>query len=68
MKRRENENRDAHAERELRGTYWGIAVGVLLYLTLICAVKGISFALVAVAAVAVVVTAAAVAVADRLME
>ena len=68
MKRSNRKNRDAHAERELRGTFWGIAVSVLLYLVLICAVKNISFVLVAVAGVAAVVTAAVVAVTDRLME
>ncbi len=68
MKQRDRKNRDAHAARELCGTYWGIAACVLLYLVLICALKEISFILVAVAGIAALVTAAAMAVADRLME
>lgn len=68
MKRKNVNSRNAHADREMRGTFLGIAVGAVLYLALICAMKDISFAIVAVAGVSAAVTALAVSVADRLME
>lgn len=68
MKQRESKKGNARAERELHGTFWGIAAGVIVYLSLICAVKDISFVLVGVAAAAVILSAAAVAVADLLLE
>ncbi len=68
MKRKNSNSRDTHADREMRGTFWGIAVGAVLYLALVCALKDVSFAIVGVAGVSAAVTAVAVSVAGRLLE
>ena len=54
--------------REMRGAFLGIAAALLAYLFLVCAVKGIGFAMVWITAAALLLSAGIAVVAARLME
>lgn len=60
--------RDVREAREVTAAYLGAAAAVLLYLAVVCAVKGYGFTLVGIGAAAVVVGALVSAVAARMAD
>ncbi len=58
----------AAADREIGAAYWGAAAILLAYLSVVCVLRGYSFAFVAIGAVAIGIGALVSAVAARLYD
>ncbi|MBQ8747520.1 MAG: hypothetical protein IJZ08_06605 [Clostridia bacterium] len=66
MKRTKVKSRASQETREIRGTYWGAAAMLLLYLIVVCVVKSYGFPVIAAGIVIALLGAAGIEIALRM--